>query len=128
MCKATFQSHNFWRRSWWLVFVCLFVCAFVVFLFFCLFLLFCLLLFCYYFYLFVFLQNFGDGGMGVEALFERYWSFSGEQGIVISAGQSNWEVFWFGWVMGRFKIATCRCGKNKWVGIGIKLCWSGHKF
>ena len=36
--------------------------------------------------------------------------------FIISAGQSNWEVFWFGWVVGRFKVATCGCGKlNGWV-------------
>ena len=66
--------------------------------------------------------------MGVEALIRKILGFLGEQGIIISASQSNWEVFWFCWVVGRFKVATCGCGKIKWVGIGIKLCWSDHKF
>ena len=38
------------------------------------------------------------------------------------------DVFWFGWGVGRFKVATCGCRKIKWVGVRIKLCWSDHKF
>ena len=56
----------------------------------------------------------GGGGVGL-------W-------IIISAGLINWEVFWFGWGGGRFKVAICGCGKIKWVSIGIQLCWSVHKF
>ena len=66
--------------------------------------------------------------MGVEALIRKILGFLGEQGIMISAGQSNWEVFWFGWGVGRFKVAIGGCEKIKWVGIGIQLCWSDHKF
>ena len=43
---------------------------------------------------------------------------------MISADQSNWEVFWFGWVVGRFKVATCGCGKlNGWV---LELNFAGQ--
>ena len=41
---------------------------------------------------------------------------------IISAGQSNCEVFWFGWGVGRYEHATCGCGKIKWLGIKTKLC------
>ena len=63
----------------------------------------------------------------MEALIRKILEFLGEQGIIISADQSNWYVFWFGWGgVGRFKVATCRCGKIKWVGVRIKLCWPNH--
>ena len=75
MCKATVQSHKFWRHSWWLTFVCLFVCVFVCFLFVpsCYFV-------CFYF---VFIFNFFFSrilGMGVEALIRKILGFLGGAG------------------------------------------------
>ena len=37
----------------------------------------------------------GDGRIRVEALIRKNTEISRGLGIVISAGQSNWEVFWF---------------------------------
>ena len=59
-----------------------------------------------------------------------------ELGIIISAGQSIWEVFLFlvrggggGWQgsVGRCEVATSWGGKINWVVIRIKLCWSDYK-
>ena len=81
MCKVTVQSHKFWRHSWWLGFVCLFVCFY---LFVCLFLLLCLLLFCFCFYInFFFSRILGMGGWegwGVEALIRKTLGFLGGAG------------------------------------------------
>ena len=61
-----------------LFFVCLFVCFYFV-------------CFCFVF-VFVFFSFFGgDGGGSIN--WKEYGSFKGELGIIISAGQSNWEVF-----------------------------------
>ena len=62
-------------------------------------------------------------GMRVEAL-KRVLGFWGELGIIISAGQNNWVVFWFGWGVGRCEVATSWCGKINSAVIGIKLRWS----
>ena len=43
--------------------------------------------------------------MGVEALIRKILEFLGEQGIIISADQSNWYVFWFG--CGGGEIQSC---------------------
>ena len=55
------------------LFVCLFVCVFV-----CLFVF--VTLFAFVLFLFFFLWNFGDGGMGVEALIRKILAFLGEAG------------------------------------------------
>ena len=49
---------------------------------------------------------------------------------MISAGQSNWDVFWFTWgeEWGDLKLHLVGVGKFKWVGIRIKICWSDYKF
>ena len=65
--------------------------------------------------------------MGVEALIRKILGFLGGAGHYNSAGQSNWEVFWFGWGCrdSKFQLSS---GNIKWVGVRIKLCWSDDKF
>ena len=135
MCRATVQSHKFWLHSWWFVYF-----YFLLPICFCLF--FLVVVFLYFFvvavgfllfYLFVYLFFIRDGGgtkigfftggwvIGVEALIRRILGVLGELGIIISAGQSNWEFSCFGWGVGRCEVAS---EKINWVIIRIKLCWS----
>ena len=52
--------------------------------------------------------------MSMEALIRKgtVFFFGGELSFIISAGQSNWEVLWFGQMVERCKFTTCWCGKN----------------
>ena len=63
--------------------------------------------------------------MGVEALIRKKLRFlGGEKGIIISAGQSNWDVFWFGWGWGDSKLKLGGVGKlNCWV---LELNFAGQ--
>ena len=69
----------------------------------------------------------GDGSESIN--WKKYWDFLGaELGIIISAGQSNWEVLWFGQGLRKHEVATGGCGKksNEWV-LEIKFCWSEYR-
>ena len=102
MCKATVQSHKFWCHSWWLVFVFLFVTLFLVLFF------------------FISLEFWGWG----EALIIKILGFLGGAGHYNSAGQSNWEVFWFGWGCRDSKFQLSSVGKlNGWV---LELNFAGQ--
>ena len=135
MCRATVQSDKFWLHSWWFVFF-LFSFAYLFLFVFsscCFFVFFVVVVGFLLFYLFVYLFFIRDGGgtkigfftggwvIGVEALIRRILGVLGELGIIISAGQSNWEFSCFGWGVGRCEVAS---EKINWVIIRIKLCWS----
>ena len=69
--------------------------------------------------LFFFFSFLWDGGMGMEALFRKNTEvFEGKLHIVTSAGQSNWEDFWFGFEeRGRgwdAKLQHADVGKSNW--------------
>ena len=61
----------------------------------------------------------------MEALIRKILEFLGEQGIIISADQSNWYVFWFGWGgWGDSKLQLAGVGKlNGWV---LELTFAGQ--
>ena len=52
-----------------------------------------------------------DGGESINQ--KEYSNFLVvELGIVISTGQSNWEVPWFAQRLGKHEVDICGCGKN----------------
>ena len=57
-----------------------------------------------------------DEGMGGENINQKEYSnfLVVELEIVISTGQNNWEVPWFGQRLGKREVETCGCGKIKW--------------
>ena len=54
-------------------------------------------------------------GVGIkDRLFHRGWGMGVKvliRIIIITAGQSDWEVFCFCWGVGRWEVATCWCGQ-----------------
>ena len=52
-----------------------------------------------------------DGGESINQ--KEYSNFLVvDLGIVISTGQSNWEVPWFAQRLGKHEVDICGCGKN----------------
>ena len=100
MCKATVQSHKFWRNSWWLGFYCyyyyLFVCFYSSYLFFFFVnIIYYVLFLLYIIYLLLFIFSIWDGVGTKDRFFHREWGMGGEAlirkntGFLRGAGHYN---------------------------------------